>query len=162
VTVPARWGRAGWVLVGLAAAAVLLGLFVVLSHRALPLDGTLLYTVEGRAGAVGRLALASAGRRGATVTADEGGRLALGGPGRPVLRVLATRVGGMAEVPAAAGGVERRLLVDGLAFDVGRHALRYVQAGGQEWKPPEGEASPTGTTPANDLLGPEYDLPHGA
>lgn len=156
VHVPARWGRMGWVIVGLAAAAVLLGLFALRAHRVVPIGGTLLYTIEGVEAAVGRLPLAAVCRRRTTVTADARGRLELGGAGEALLRLVPTRVGGMAEIPRPGAGAERRLLVDGLTLRVGRHALRYVQPGS------EGSAAPPSTTPAvPDLLGPEYDLPHG-
>jgi hypothetical protein len=155
VTVPARWGRMGWVLVALAGVAVLLLGFIVASHRVAPLTGTLLYTIQGVDGAVGRLPLAGAGRRRTAVTADARGRLTLGGGGPAVFHLRPTRVGGMVELPGESGQVETRLLVDGLSFCVGRHAVRYVQAGreGSAQPPVAPESGP-------DLLGPEYDLPY--
>jgi hypothetical protein len=154
--VPARWGRMGYVIVGLAAAAVLLGVFAWRAHRVVPLTGTLLYMQEGVTDAVGRLPLTPVGRRRTAVTVDERGRLALGGPGEVLFHLVPTRVGGMADVTLPDGKREVRLLVDGIGFVVGRHAIRYVQAGG------EGSAPPPAAPPAvPDLLGPEYDLPHG-
>lgn len=155
LVVPARWGRLGYALAGLAGLAALLGLLAWRAHRVEPAAGTLLYTVEGRAGAVGRLPLGPAGRRRTPVTVDGQGRLALGGSGPVLVRLLPTRVGSMLEVPVEGGGrgFERRLLVDGFSLVVGRHALRYVKGGSDAPPPP-----PTpGAVP--DLLGPEYDLP---
>lgn len=156
VLVPARWGRLGYVLAGLAGLAVLLGLATLRAHRIPPISGTLLYTIEGRAGAVGRLPLAPVGRRPASVTVDGSGRLSLRGSGPVLCRVRPTRVGGMLEVPGEGGRAERRLLVSGLALTVGRHAVRYVQ-GADEQAP-----GPTAPEAVPDLLGPEYDLPHSS
>lgn len=153
VLVPARWGAMGYVLAGLAGLAALLGLFAWRLSRVLPVGGTLLYTTEGRPGAVGRLPLLTVGRRRTPITLDGQGRLTLRGSGPLLARILPTRVGGMLEVQRDGGRTERRLLVDGLTVSLGRHALRYVQGTGEGAPPPP----EPGAVP--DLLGPEYDLP---
>ena len=156
IEVPARWGLAGFVLLGLAAIALLIGGITVSQMRPPPVTGTLLYQVAGKEGAVGRLDLAPVRRRSAALVADVAGRLHLGGAGRTVATVRATRLGGEVVLPAAgAGAQERRLLVDGLVLEAGDHRLRYVSGRGDDGVPlPPSEALP-------DLLGPEYDIPTG-
>jgi hypothetical protein len=70
-----KWGGKGFLLIGLAGAAVLLGISVMFLMRSAPVRGTLIYTVDGLEGTVGRLDLAPVGRRTSAVTADERGRL---------------------------------------------------------------------------------------
>ncbi len=153
VDVPARWGRLGLVLIGLAGIALLVGAIAASHLRAAPLEGTLLYAVEGKAGAVGRVDLAPAGRRARTLVSDPAGRLALGGDGEAVARVRPSRVGGFLDVPGP-NGVERHLLVDGLVVTSGRHRVRYIS--GQVQPPPGGTLDPV-----PDLLGPEFELETG-
>lgn len=150
-----RWGKKGYILVVLAGLAILLALLIFLQMRSASLSGTLIYTVEGLEGTVGRLDLSSGGRGVAVVRSDERGRLTLQGKGseRIVVRVLPTRVGGLLEVPGSATG--RRLLVDGLSLRVGRHLLRYVSG-----QPQAGEAAAQ-MEEVPDLLGPEFDIDSG-
>lgn len=166
IEVRPRWGAAGWILAGLAALALALGLWGVLQLEAAPVEGTLLYQVEGRKGTVGRLDLAPVGRRAASVRADPGGRLSLVSHRRRrgdraeavVVVVRPTRVGGFLEIPSSGGRTappERHLLVDGLTVTTGRHRIRYVSAH-------PGDATPPPVAgPEADLLGPEFDLPSG-
>lgn len=158
IRVRARWGAAGWILAALAALALALGLWGLLQLRAAPVDGTLLYVVEGRQSAVGRLDLTPAGRHVTPVLADKAGRLSLGGRrkhgGSPVAIVRPTRVGGLLEIPTATPA-ERHLLVDGLTVTAGSHRFRYVAA------QPEAAIVPGVDALGPELLGPEYDLPTG-
>ncbi|MHC5009510.1 MAG: hypothetical protein ACYTG6_01015 [Planctomycetota bacterium] len=157
VEVPPRWGAAGWVLVGLAGLALVLVGVAVVAHRTPRVTGSLLYAAKGLEGAVGRLDLSGVGRRRRAVVADARGRLALGGPGREILVIRPTRVGGILEVPPRGKGAEgeRRLLVDGLSLQVGRHRVRYVSG-----RPSE-EDLRLEIPEVPDLLGPEYDLAGG-
>lgn len=156
VEVPARWGRRGWVFVGLAALAIALGVGTFLQLRAAPVRGTLLYAVEGLDRTVGRVDLAGMGRRAVVLRADARGRVDLGDDGQPIGTIRPTRVGAMLEVPGDDGEPERRLLVDGLSVRTGRHTLRYVSGDADEVE----AALPLLDVP--DLLGPEFDLESGA
>ena len=153
VLITPRWGVKGYIFVGLAAAAVLLGLMILFQMRSVSVEGTLIYTVEGLDGTVGRLDLAPIGRRSTHVRADERGRLSLGKEGEIVARIWPTRVGGMLEHVDAKGHRERRLLVDGLSLRAGRHILRYMSG-----RAAEAAAAPE---PVPDLLGEEYDIESG-
>ncbi|MDJ0522272.1 MAG: hypothetical protein QNJ90_09385 [Planctomycetota bacterium] len=155
VRIPARWGRKGILLVVLAGLALLLALTVVGWMRTPPVRGTLLYTVDGLEGTVGRLDLEPVKRRTRPVTSDPRGRLSVDGEGKVVARVRATRVGGMLEYTDEGGARERRLLVDGMSLRLGRHLVRYVS--GRAHEVSEAEAP----TEVPDLLGPEYDLESG-
>ncbi len=151
-----RWGTLGYVFIALAAIAVALGLFALRQMRVPPLAGTLLYATEGLEGAVGRLDLGAVGAGARAVRSDVEGRLALedlrAATGRETVAVVrATRVGGMLDVVAEGGGLERRLLVDGLTVTIGRHRIRYVSGS-------DDARAPFATEEAADLLGPEYDL----
>jgi hypothetical protein len=161
VEVEPRWGPAGWILVGLAVLAVVLGLWGVTQLRAAPVAGTLLYTVRGREGAVGRLDLSPAGRRKTAIHADDAGRLHLGpGAGAPVAIVKPTRVGGLLLVAGDDGsggdaGEASHLLVDGLSVSTKTHGLRYVSGR------PDTAVLPPVPAPEADLLGPEFDMQTG-
>ena len=155
IEIAPKWGNKGFILVGLAAAALLLGGLVVVLMRPAPVRGTLLYTVEGLEGTVGRLDLTPVGRRATLICADERGRLSLDAGGTRMLRVLPTRVGGMLEVLGAGGESDggRRLLVDGLSLRAGSHLIRFVSGeAGENAAPPQ---------PVPDLLGEEFDLESG-
>jgi len=155
VFVKPRWGAAGWILVGLAAIALVIG-GIALSHLRSPaIQGTLLYAVEGKAGAVGRLDLASVGRGSATLRVDEAGRLHLSGKGPRLGRVHASRIGGMLDLDVEGGTPSRHLLVDGLALETSTHRLRYVSGHPEDSRP---DFTPE---PVPDLLGPEFDLEGG-
>ncbi len=153
VNVPARWGKRGFLLVALAAMALLIALMTMTFMRTPPVSGTLLYTIDGLGGAVGRLDLAPVGRRVRTITADEKGRLSIAGGGEVIGKIRPTRVGGMLEYADAMGSRERRLLVDGLSLRTDRHLVRYVS----------GRAAAAADAPLDvpDLLGPEYDIETG-
>lgn len=155
VRVPARWGKRGFLLVGLAGLALILALTVMGWMRTPAVKGTLLYTVDGLDGTVGRLDLLPVKRGTKPVTSDPKGRLAVAGDGDVVAKVRATRVGGMLEYTDAEGGRERRLLVDGMSLRLGRHLVRYVSGRAQD-----ADAS-RAPTEVPDLLGPEYDLESG-
>ncbi len=154
VRIVARWGRRGWWIVGIAGLALLLALGVLVALRPPKIAGTLLWATEGLEGTVGRLDLGDVGRGKREVRADSKGRLTLDGPGRPIVVVRAERVGGVLLVPSN-GGFERRLLVDGLTWRGGRHALRYVSGRGRE---PTAQA---GTDEAPDLLGADFEIETG-
>lgn len=155
VLVRPRWGRGGWILVGLAAIALVIG-GIALSHLRSPaVMGTLLYAVEGKEGAVGRLDLSVVGRGSIALRVDEAGRLHLGGKGRRLGRIHASRIGGMLDLERPDGERTRHLLVDGLALEAGKHRLRYVSGRPEDSRVDfEPEAVP-------DLLGPEFDLKGG-
>lgn len=155
VVVGPRWGRSGFLLLGLALMALVLALLVMGWMRTPQVSGTLLYTVDGLEGAVGRLDLAPVGRRARAITADERGRLDVAGTGTTVARVRPTRVGGMLEYVDISGSKERRLLVDGVSLRIGRHLVRYVS--GRAARAAAAAADGEGA----DLLGPEYDLESG-
>lgn len=151
----ARWGARGWILVGLAGLALLLGVLAFFQLRPPPLRGTLLYTARSLGGTVGRLEL-GVPRRQAEIVRDSRDRLSLGGAGDVLASVRATRVGGVLMAPAQGEApAVRRLLVDGLQLQLGDHTLRYVS----------GLATEVETRallqPVDDLLGPEFDLASG-
>ncbi len=154
VEAPARWGLWAYVLLGLAGVALLLGVFAFVQLRAPLIAGTLLYTIDGVDGVVGRLDLRPVGRKTTAVRRDEHGKLHLEGDGEPIATIVATRVGGSLEIDDESGGKDRRLLVDGLAVRVGKHRLRYMSG-----QPSEAQALPLRHVP--DLIGPEYDLTSG-
>ncbi len=155
VLVKPRWGSAGWILVGLAAIALVIG-GIALSHLRSPaVVGTLLYAVEGKEGAVGRLDLSAVGRGRRALRVDEAGRLHLGGKGSRLGQVRASRIGGMLDVDVPDGERTRHLLVDGLALETGSHRLRYVSGR------PEDSRVDFQPEPVPDLLGPEFDLTGG-
>jgi hypothetical protein len=137
--------------------ALALGLWSLLQMKAAPVDGTLLYQVEGREGAVGRLDLAPAGRRKIEVHADAVGRLSFTArpdpASAPVVVIRPTRVGAVLEIPASPP--ERYLLVDGLTVKAARHRIRYVS------DRPGDATVPAVTLPEEELLGPEFDMPSG-
>jgi hypothetical protein len=149
-----RWGARGWLLVALAAMALLLVGLVLLALRPPPVTGTLLYAVEGMGGTVGRLDLAPVKRRHKEVRVDARGRLALDGPGRPLARIQAQRIGGVLTLVDAQGDGERRLLVDGLTWRTGRHALRYVSGR-------ETTRDAAGDDDVPDLLGADFEMGTG-
>ncbi|MGE0190669.1 MAG: hypothetical protein AB7T63_01390 [Planctomycetota bacterium] len=153
VRVVARWGDRGWLLVVLAALALVLGAIILAALRPPPVKGTLLYAVEGLGGTVGRLDLAPVRRGRREVRTDAKGRLSLDGPGKPISVVRAERVGGVVLVPTASGE-ERRLLVDGLTWQSGRHRLRYVSGR-------EADAALPTAVELPDLLGREFEMDTG-
>ncbi|MCB9826010.1 MAG: hypothetical protein H6805_09330 [Planctomycetes bacterium] len=153
VRVVARWGSRGWLLVILAALALVLGAVILAALRPPPVKGTLLYAVEGLGGTVGRLDLAPVRRGRREVRADAKGRLSLDGPGKAISVIRAERVGGVALVPTS-GGEERRLLVDGLTWQSGRHRLRYVSGREADAPLPTADELP-------DLLGREFEMDTG-
>ena len=155
VRVPARWGKKGFLFIGFAGLALVLALTVLGWMRTPAVTGTLLYTVDGLAGTVGRLDLSPVKRRTSVLSSDPKGRLIVGGPGEAIAKVRATRVGGMLEYTEADGSRERRLLVDGMSLRIGRHLVRFVSG-----RPADtADAEPLQDVP--DLLGPEYDLESG-
>jgi hypothetical protein len=155
VRIPARWGRKGILLVGFAGLALLLAVTVMSWMRTPAVKGTLLYTVDGLGGTVGRLDLVPVKRGTKPVTSDGKGRLAVAGDGDVIAKVRATRVGGMLEYTDPEGGRERRLLVDGMSLRLGRHLVRYVSGRAHEVD------SAQAPSEVPDLLGPEYDLESG-
>lgn len=156
VRLPARWGRVGWVLVALAALALVLGVVVGLHMRAPRLEGTLLYAIRGRSDTVGRLDLAAVGRGRKALRADRLDRLSLEGDGEVLGVVESTRVGGFLRLlPVAGEGAGSHLLVDGLTVETPRHRLRYVSPH------PDDVRIDVPVEDVPDLLGPEYDLSGG-
>lgn len=155
VEVKARWGKRGFVILSLALMALLLALLVVGYMRTPPVQGVLLYTVDGLDGTVGRLDLAAVGRKPKRVLTDDKGKLSIGTKGDAIAKVRPTRVGGMLEYIDHSGVKERRLLVDGVSLRIGRHLVRYI------YGRPEDEVQPTAGAADEDLLGPEYDLESG-
>jgi len=155
VAVPARWGKRGFVLVSLAAMALLLALLVLGYMRTPPVKGVLLYTVDGLDGTVGRLDLAAVGRKFRMILTDDKGKLSIGKNGAAIAGVRPTRVGGMLEYLDVSGSKERRLLVDGVSLRLGRHLVRYVYG-----RRHDDVVLPTGA-PGDDLLGPEFDIEGG-
>lgn len=153
VRVVARWGSRGWLLVILAVLALVLGVIILAALRPPPVKGTLLYAVEGLGGTVGRLDLAPVRRGRREVRTDAKGRLSLDGPGKPISVIRAERVGGVALVPTP-NGEERRLLVDGLTWQSGRHRMRYVSGREADAPLPTADELP-------DLLGREFEMDTG-
>ena len=157
---PAKWGVVAYGLIGLAALALLLGLYAWAQFRAPPLTGKLLYTHPSLAGTVGRLDLSGLGRGAAAIRSDTKGRLSLGGrksgkDGQAIAMVRASRIGGLLLVPREKGKPERRLLVDGLSLQSGDHQLRYFSGQGDE------DTVLVPTVEAPDLIGSEFDLESG-
>jgi len=155
VDVPARWGERGFIILTLALMAVLLLLLVVVYMRTPPVKGTLLYTVDGLAGTVGRLDLAAVGRKTRAIVSDPNGKLSIAKRGDSIAKVRPTRVGGMLEYADVGGTKERRLLVDGVSLRLGRHIIRYVYG-----RRSTDELPPT-PPPGEDLLGEEFDIESG-
>jgi hypothetical protein len=155
VVIPARWGERGFVLLSLALMALLLILLVSIYMRTPPVKGTLLYTVDGLDGTVGRLDLAAVGRKVHVIVSDPNGKLVVAKRGDSIAKVRPTRVGGMLEYVDVSGSKERRLLVDGVSLRLGRHIIRYVYG-----RATDQELPPT-TPPGEDLLGTEFDIESG-
>ena len=154
VEIAPRWGARGFVILTLAVLALVLAVLVGGYMRTPAVSGTLLYTVEGVAGTVGRLDLGAVGRRARAITSDEAGRLEVAGTGESIGRVRPTRVGGMLEYVDVRGSKERRLLVDGVSLRIGRHLVRYLSKRAQD-------ARAAGAPQGEDLLGPEFDIESG-
>ncbi len=155
VEIPARWGERGFIILTLALMALLLVLLVSVYMRTPPVKGTLLYTVDGLDGTVGRLDLAAVGRKTRVIASDANGKLSVANRGESIAKVRPTRVGGMLEYVDVSGSKERRLLVDGVSLRLGRHIIRYVYG-----RPTQDELPPT-PPPGEDLLGEEFDIASG-
>jgi len=155
VDVPARWGMWGYLMLGLAAVALGIGVYAFVQLRMPPVTGTLLYAIDGVDGVVGRLDLRPVGRKTTPVRSDKKGKLHLNGDGELVATVVATRVGGAVELNSEDSTKDRRLLVDGLAVRTGKHRLRYMSGLPSETE----KLVPAMDVP--DLLGPEYNLASG-
>ena len=155
VQIPPRWGTRGFMILALALMALLLALLILIWMRTPSVVGTLLYTVEGLEGTVGRLDLAAVGRRVRAITADATGKLTVAGSGTAIGKVRPTRVGGMLEYVDPSGSKERRLLVDGVSLRIGRHLVRYLSERATR------SGAPTPVEAGADLLGPEFDIESG-